>query len=60
MPDKISVKFAHPHGQYAVGDTAELDEDEGLRVLNSGHAVVATKPEAKKLGMDPSKAATAK
>lgn len=42
------------------GERVNLPDDEARMLINGGHALAATKPEAEKLGVDREDAATAR
>lgn len=46
MADKVEVEFSHPHGDYGVGDRAELDVIEAKNLVRAGAAVYPTKADA--------------
>lgn len=53
------VELSHPYGDHQVGDRIDVSDAEAKRLIRAGYARPATKPEAKRLGVDPATAATA-
>lgn len=46
MAETVEVQFSHPHGDYAVGDRAELEVVEAKKLVRAGVAVYPTRADA--------------
>lgn len=60
MADTVTIEFAHPHGDHAVGDRDVVDPATAKRLVRAGVANYATKTDAVAVEGDAGAAKTAR
>jgi hypothetical protein len=60
MAETVNVTLSVPRKGRKVGDRLDVSPAEARRLVDGGIAKISTKPDARKAGVDPETAATAK